>query len=90
MQRGVYDDVVDRMTNAYQTLKVGPAMDDLNVGPLISARQKDIVTGFLDKGADLKIAAQGQIVTDVKGHYVAPTLFTDVPPDHPLAHDEIF
>jgi aldehyde dehydrogenase (NAD+) len=90
VQRGVYDNVVARMTDAYQALQVGPAMDDLNVGPLISARQKEIVTGFLDKGADLKVASQGQIVTDAKGHYVAPTLFTDVPPDHPLARDEIF
>ena len=45
---------------------------------------------FLTKGADLKIAARGQIATDAAGHYVAPTLFADVPPDHPLAQDEIF
>jgi aldehyde dehydrogenase (NAD+) len=90
VQRGVYDTVRDRMAAAYRDLKVGPAMDDLNVGPLISARQKDIVMGFLAKGADLTIAARGQIVTDAAGHYVAPTLFADVPPDHPLAQDEIF
>jgi aldehyde dehydrogenase (NAD+) len=90
VQRGVYDEVCDRMANAYRALKTGPALDDLNVGPLISARQKDIVMGFLAKGADLTIAAQGQIVTKAAGHYVAPTLFIDVPPDHPLAQDEIF
>ncbi|MEC8196738.1 MAG: aldehyde dehydrogenase family protein, partial [Pseudomonadota bacterium] len=28
--------------------------------------------------------------TDAPGHYVAPTLFADVPPDHSLAQDEIF
>ena len=90
VQRGVYDDVVDRMAEAYQMLKVGPAMEDLNVGPLISARQKEIVASFLNQGRDLTIAAKGQIVTDAQGHYVAPTLFKDVPPDHPLARDEIF
>jgi aldehyde dehydrogenase (NAD+) len=90
VQRGIYDTVRDRMAAAYRALKVGPAMDDLNVGPLISARQKDIVMGFLAKGADLTVAARGQIVTDAAGHYVAPTLFADVPPDHPLAQDEIF
>lgn len=90
VQRGVYDQVRDRMAATYRALKVGPALDDLHVGPLISARQKAIVTGFLAKGADLTIAAQGQIVTDAAGHYVAPTLFADVPPDHPLAQDEIF
>ncbi|AGI69276.1 gamma-glutamyl-gamma-aminobutyraldehydedehydrogenase PuuC [Octadecabacter antarcticus 307] len=90
VQRGVYDAVRDRMAAAYRALKVGPAMDDLDVGPLISAHQKDIVMGFLAKGADLTVAARGQIVTDAAGHYVAPTLFVDVPPDHPLAQDEIF
>ncbi len=90
VQRGIYDQVRDRMATAYRDLKVGPALDDLQVGPLISARQRDIVTGFLEKGADLDIAAQGQIVTDAPGHYVRPTLFADVPPDHLLARDEIF
>ncbi|MDC1380765.1 aldehyde dehydrogenase family protein [Octadecabacter sp.] len=90
VQRGVYDTVLGRMAQAYRDLKVGPALDDLNVGPLISARQKDIVTGFMRQGADLDIVAQGKIVTDAVGHYVAPTLFANVPPDHPLAQDEIF
>lgn len=90
VQRGVYGEVLQRMSDAYRALKIGPAIEDLNVGPLISARQKDIVEGFLDKGSDLTIAAQGQIVTDAKGHYIAPTLFANVPPDHTLAQDEIF
>ena len=90
VQRGVYKKVCERMSEAYRALRVGPAIDNLNVGPLISASQKDIVMGFLSKGADLTIAAQGQITTDEAGHYVAPTLFADVPPNHPLAQDEIF
>ncbi|MFQ1702403.1 aldehyde dehydrogenase family protein [Loktanella agnita] len=90
VQRGVYPEVRDRMAEAYAGLKVGPALNDLHLGPLISARQKEIVDGFLAKGTDLTVAAQGQIVTDVPGHYVAPTLFADVPPDHPLAQEEIF
>lgn len=90
VQRGVYDQVRDRMADAYRALNVGPAMDDLHVGPLISARQKDIVSGFITQGADLNMVAQGRIVTDAAGHYVAPTLFADVPWDHPLAQDEIF
>lgn len=90
VQRGVYDQVCNRMAAAYQALKVGPALNDLQVGPLISARQKEIVIGFLTQGADLNQIAQGQVMTDADGHYVPPTLFADVPPDHPLARDEIF
>ncbi|MEQ3711320.1 MAG: aldehyde dehydrogenase family protein [Tateyamaria sp.] len=91
VQRSVYKDVRERMAEAYRTLTVGPAMEDLRVGPLISTRQKQIVEGFLAKGADLNIAAQGklQIAPDT-GAYVLPTLFDDVPADHSLARDEIF
>ncbi|MEY8839399.1 aldehyde dehydrogenase family protein [Cribrihabitans sp. XS_ASV171] len=91
-QRGVYEAVKERMAAAYGELIVGPAMEDLRVGPLISDRQKQIVTGFLDKGADLTIAGQGRIVdhAPASGAYVRPTLFADVPPDHSLARDEIF
>ncbi|WP_253276893.1 aldehyde dehydrogenase family protein [Ruegeria sp. 6PALISEP08] len=92
VQRGVYDQVKSRMSEAYERLTVGPAMQDLRVGPLISDRQKQIVNGFLDKGANLAIVAQGQIVSEAPetGAYVRPTLFADVPPDHVLAQDEIF
>ncbi len=92
VQRGVYEQVKSRMADAYTDLTVGPANEDLRVGPLISARQKDIVEGFLSKGADLKIAAQGRIVehAPTDGAYVCPTLFADVPPEHALARDEIF
>ena len=92
VQRGVYDQVLTKMAAKYNALQVGPALSDLNVGPLISARQKQIVSGFLDQGSDLTIAASGQIVSDAPagGHYVAPTLFADVSPDHTLAQNEIF
>ncbi len=92
VQRGVYEQVKARMAAAYADLSVGPAQEDPRVGPLISARQKEIVTGFLAKGADLRVAGQGRIVdhAPAEGAYVPPTLFADVPPDHVLARDEIF
>ncbi len=92
VHRGVYDTVRDRMAAAYRDLTVGPAMDDLRVGPLISKRQQEIVNGFLRKGHDLTLVAQGVLAsgTEHAGAYVLPTLFSDVPPDHSLARDEIF
>ncbi|WP_027236087.1 aldehyde dehydrogenase family protein [Leisingera caerulea] len=92
VQRGVYEEVKTRMAEAYGALTVGPAAEDLRVGPLISARQKQIVEGYLKQGADLPVAAQGQIVSQApeSGAYVRPTLFADVPEDHALAREEIF
>ncbi|MGR3616990.1 MAG: aldehyde dehydrogenase family protein [Paracoccaceae bacterium] len=92
VQRGVYDQVRARMAEAYTSLTVGPALDDMRLGPLISSRQQEIVEGFLQQGADLTCAAKGVIAEQAPpdGAFVRPTLFADVPSDHPLAQDEIF
>jgi aldehyde dehydrogenase (NAD+) len=92
VQRGVYDRVIAGMAERFEALRVGPAMDDLDLGPLISARQKTIVDDFLGQGDDLRVAARGQIAPDAPagGAYVRPTLFADVPPQHVLAQQEIF
>ncbi|EEB83506.1 aldehyde dehydrogenase family protein [Roseobacter sp. GAI101] len=92
VQRGVYDRVVAAMGARYDALRVGPALADLDVGPLISARQKSIVEGYLAKGEGLEAVGRGQIMADApaEGAYVAPTLFAGVAPDHVLAQEEIF
>jgi aldehyde dehydrogenase (NAD+) len=92
VDRRIYNEVVERMAARYNALKVGPADADLDVGPLISERQKAIVTRFIAEGADLKTVGAARIVEDAPkgGHYVAPTLFADVGPTHRLAQEEIF
>lgn len=92
VQRGVYDEVRARMAAEYGKLTVGPALSDPRVGPLISARQKGIVQGYIAQGADLTIAAEGVLTANAgnAGHFVRPTLFAEVPSDHALAQQEIF
>ncbi|SNT16711.1 aldehyde dehydrogenase family protein [Tropicimonas sediminicola] len=92
VERSLFDEVAARMAERYAALRVGPAMADLDVGPLISARQKEIVGGYLRLGADLECLAKGSIVADAPagGHYVAPHLLSGAAPDHRLAQEEIF
>jgi aldehyde dehydrogenase (NAD+) len=92
VQRGVYERVVAAMGARYDALRAGPALDDLDLGPLISPRQKDVVEGYLAKGPDLAVAGRGVVVeaAPAGGSYVAPVLFADVPAGHPLAREEIF
>ena len=75
VERKVYGEVVERMAARYRALKVGPADSDLDVGPLISERQKAIVSRFIAEGADLRTVATATIVDSAPrgGHYVAPT-----------------
>ena len=94
VERSVYAQVRDRMAERYRGLRVGPAVADLDLGPVISKRQQDRVEQFLALGRDtgLRIAAQAALPADLPrgGHYVRPTLFDDVPADHALAQQEIF
>jgi aldehyde dehydrogenase (NAD+) len=94
VERPVFEAVRERMAERYRALRIGRAVDDLDMGPMISKRQQQIVEHFLALGRDsgLRVAAQGTVLADVPagGCYVRPTLFDDVPADHALAQQEIF
>jgi aldehyde dehydrogenase (NAD+) len=92
VQRGVYDRVRAAMGARYDGLKVGPAREDLDLGPLISARQAEVVAGWLGRGAGLAVAGRGTVVghAPAGGSYAAPVLLAEVPPGHVLAREEIF
>ena len=92
VQRGVYEKVSAVMAARYRELVVGPAEADLDIGPLISARQKQIVEGFVNAANPTRILAQAQMAANLPegGHYFAPTLYGGISPDDPLAQAEIF
>jgi aldehyde dehydrogenase (NAD+) len=94
VERRVFDDVVARMAERYRALRVGPALADLDVGPVISARQRDIVAGYLALARDsgLAIVAEAALADGAAagGYYVRPTLVAEVPAMHRLAQEEIF
>jgi aldehyde dehydrogenase (NAD+) len=82
------------MSERYKKLVVGPAISDPDVGPLISARQKELVQSYLGVARDsgLRVAAQAELKSDLpkNGCYVAPTLLAPVRNDSRLAQEEIF
>jgi aldehyde dehydrogenase (NAD+) len=89
----VYEEVVDRLGRKFDDLKAGPAMDDHDLGPLISNKQREVVARYLEQGErELKLVGRGSIVEDAPtgGHYVPPSLFADVSGDHQLAQEEVF
>jgi aldehyde dehydrogenase (NAD+) len=94
VERAVYEEVLGRVGAAIRMLKVGPALDDLDLGPLIRRSQQQRVWDFLSQAhADgIEVAAQGEIVDSAPetGFYQAPTLLRDVPPAHAIAQQEIF
>jgi aldehyde dehydrogenase (NAD+) len=94
IERSAYATLVERLAAAFDALRVGPSGADLDCGPLISAKQQRRVAQFVaDAERDgVRCAARGTIVEDAPagGFYQAPMLFTDVPPVHRIAREEIF
>jgi len=71
-----------------------PFSADANLGPLVSAAQRDRVRAYIrtgvDEGATLVTGgADAPDGLDV-GYYVRPTVFSDVTPDMTIAREEIF
>jgi aldehyde dehydrogenase (NAD+) len=94
VQRAIYEPLLERLGKAMSALRVGPALADLDVGPLIRRNQLQRVWDFLSQAQrdGVPLAAQGHVVDDApqSGFYQAPTLLRDVPAGHRLAQEEIF
>ncbi|MFD7977878.1 aldehyde dehydrogenase family protein [Streptomyces sp. NPDC059071] len=62
------------------------------VGPLVNARQRDRVRGYIEKGIaeGARLVAGGADAPRDTGYYVSPTVFADVTPDMTIAQEEIF
>ncbi len=83
--------VTDWLAHRFNNLSVGPALEDPEVGPLISAKQRDRVSGMLREavGAGARVVAQTQ-VPDLPGFFVAPTLLADAAPSSSIQQEEVF
>ncbi len=94
VERTAYARVLDLLASLFETLRVGPAMMDLDCGPLIRRAQLQRVSDFLSDAqqAGVPVMARGRVVDEAPdgGFYQAPTLLCDVPPDHRLAQEEVF
>jgi succinate-semialdehyde dehydrogenase/glutarate-semialdehyde dehydrogenase len=92
VHESVADEFAARLAERMGAMTVGRGTEDgVDVGPLISAHQRDIVRGLVDdavsKGA--KVLTGGEDVGD-RGYFYAPTVLANVPPDAELLRTEIF
>jgi RHH-type proline utilization regulon transcriptional repressor/proline dehydrogenase/delta 1-pyrroline-5-carboxylate dehydrogenase len=82
----IYDAFLKRLIEATRSLPVGPAEDPgAVIGPVIDANARERILRMI---AGETPAFVGE--APAGGFYVAPRIFADVPPDSPLAQEEIF
>jgi betaine-aldehyde dehydrogenase len=94
VSRRRYDEVAAALVEAVRALPVGDPMDPNNqVGPLVAARQRDRVLGYIAIGTKegARVACGGGPVKGLaRGYYVEPTVFVGVDNRMRIAQEEIF
>ena len=87
VQRPVFDEFVSRLVDAVHRLRViDPSDPASEMGPLISAHQRDVVQGYM---AQADVIAQGSAPTG-EGYWLPPTVAQVSDPSDRIWREEVF
>jgi acyl-CoA reductase-like NAD-dependent aldehyde dehydrogenase len=92
VEASLYDDFVNRFSDAAKRLKVGDPLDaETQVGSLISPEHRDRVHGLVEQGREegAEVVAGGEPL-DGKGAFYPPTVLAKVDNAMTVAQEEIF
>ncbi len=88
----IYDDLLSELVPAVESLKVGDtARPETEIGPLVSAEQRDRVGGFVDRarGKGATVLTGGEPIQG-RGFYYKPTVVSDVGQRSEIIQREVF
>jgi len=88
VERSAMDEFLELMADSVRSIRVGDPLDEAtDMGPLISAGQRDRVASYVN--GDAPVAVRGQ-APDGAGFWFAPTVLAPVENDDRAAREEIF
>ena len=93
VQRGIYDEFVERYAAQAKRVKVGlPEDPKTEVGALVHPEHFEKVMSYVEigKSEGRLVAGGGRPEEFSEGNFVAPTVFADVKPDARIFQEEIF
>ncbi len=95
LHRQIHDVFLEKLVERTERLRVGPALDDPDMGPLISEAHLKRVLNYIQIGRDegATVVTGGRRLTDGRlaaGYFVAPTIFDKVTHHMRIAQEEIF
>lgn len=97
VHRSIHDEVVERLVERAAAIRLGdPQEEGTQLGPMVSARQRDTVEAYVrigveEDGATLAFGGtrpEGPAYDD--GYFIRPAIFTGVRPEMRIAQEEIF
>jgi acyl-CoA reductase-like NAD-dependent aldehyde dehydrogenase len=92
----VHRDILDRYTEgvvaAVAKLRVGPGLDNLDLGPVVSGRQREGIEAALDdaRADGATVAIGGSRPADLPGYFLMPAVLSGVRNDMAVARHEVF
>lgn len=87
----IYDDFVAALAEEAGGYRIGNLDDpETTLGPVNSERQRDHVTGFLERRPDHAEVVTGGSPADRPGFYVEPTVVANMKQDDEMVQNEIF
>ncbi len=96
VQRTIYDEVVGRLADRANAMKMGDPFDpEVVLGPLISREHHDKVMGYMDvaRASGARHLCGGERPDDpalAAGNYVTPAIFADCEDDMQFVKEEVF
>jgi len=95
VERGVHDELVERLVARATSMRIGPGVSDPDMGPIISRRQLETIEGYVTvgQGEGAAVVTGGRRPSDPAlsgGYFYQPTLLDRVSPDMRVAREEIF
>ena len=89
----IYEKLVAELSSTVSSIKVGTQKEDgVEMGPLISARQRERVAGFVDRASaqkHIEITTGGKILAG-NGFFYAPTIIADALQTDEIVQKEVF
>lgn len=95
VESSVHDEVVERLVARAAQVRIGPGIEDPDIGSLATAAQYDKVRSYLEIGPaeGARVAVGGGIPAEARlagGFFVEPTVLVDVDNRMRVAREEIF
>jgi phenylacetaldehyde dehydrogenase len=92
VHRSVADRVIEGIVQRARALRVAPGLSpECEIGPVISARQRERVMAYIDSGRTegAEVVTGGEAVQG-EGFFVQPTVLVNTRPDMKVVREEIF